>query len=206
MKFSPFPKWTFLTAACALGLWMGCSQPGDVHLAALGEAEERVEASWDILAQWHVDSVAACRERVAMRFKDLDWLVADSTLTFTVDDGQLIGDWARVRRYLKDGPTRLTMLKNQGMICLDQMGNLGEAIRQGATEDANGTPMDEAYFERESSRELDIADQWRLAVDETARLLQLGFDLEGESRAPIDSLIRAKRAEWAQTIANPLSE
>jgi hypothetical protein len=196
----------FPLVLCAVGVWMGCAQPGDVHLAALGEANERVEAGLDILEQWHVDSVAACRERVAMRFKDLNWLVADSTLIFTVDDGQLIGDWARVRRYLKDGPTRLTELKKQGTLCLNQMGDLGEAIRQGATEDANGTPMDEAYFERESSREIGIADQWRLAVDETARLLQLGVDLEGESRMSIDSLIRVKRAEWAQTIANPLSE
>ena len=196
----------FPLALCAMGVWMGCAQPGDVHLAALGEARERVEAGMDVLEQWPVDSVAACRERVAMRFKDLDWLVADTTLTFTVNDGQLIGDWARVRRYLKDGPTRLTMLKKQGTLCMAQMVNLSDAIRQGATEDANGTPMDEAYFERESSREIDIADQWRLAVDETARLLDLGVNLEGESRMFIDSLILAKRAEWAQTIANPLSE
>ena len=193
-------------AFCAMWFWMGCTQPGDVHLAALGEAEERVEAGMDFLEQWDVDSVAACRERVAMRFKDLDWLMADTTLTFTVDDGQLIGDWARVRRYLKDGPTRLTMLKKQGTLCLAQMGNLSDAIQQGATEDANGTPMNEAYFERESLREIGIADQWRLAVDETIRLFDLGMDLEGESRMSIDSLILAKRAEWAQAIANPLSE
>ena len=111
-----------------------------------------------------------------------------------------------MRRYLKDGPTRLTMLKKQGALCLAQMGNLSDAIQQGATEDANGTPMNEAYFERESSREIGIADQWRLAVDETVRLFDLGMDLEGESRISIDSLILAKRAEWAQTIANPLSE
>ena len=198
--------WALVIAVCALCAWMGCAQPGDVHLGALGEAEHRVESGMDILEQWHLDSVTACRERVAMRFKDLDWLVADTTLTYTVDDGQLIGDWARVRRCLKDGPTRLTMLKKQGALCLDQMGNLSDAIRQGATEDAKGTPMDEAYLERESSREVRIADQWRLAVDETARLLDLGMALEGESRMAIDSLIRAKRAEWAQTIANPLSE
>lgn len=202
----PFHTRVSLIGLCVLGLWTGCAQQGDGHLASLGEAEDRVERGMNILEQWPVDSVAACRERVATRFKDLDWLSADTTLTFTVDDGQLIGDWARVRRYLKDGPTRLTMLKKQGTICLDQMGNLSNAIRQGATEDANGTSMDEAYFERESSREIDIADQWCAAVDETARLLNLGIDLEGETRLSIDSLIRAKRAEWAQTIANPLSE
>jgi len=173
----PFHTRVSLIGLCVLGLWTGCAQQGDVHLASLGEAEDRVERGMNILEQWPVDSVAACRERVATRFKDLDWLVADTTLTFTVDDGQLIGDWARARRYMKDGPTRLTMLKKQGTICLDQMGNLSKAIRQGATEDANGTSMDEAYFERESSREIDIADQWCAAVDETARLLNLEIDL-----------------------------
>lgn len=202
----PFHTRVSLIGLCVLGLWTGCAQQGDVHLASLGEAEDRVERGMNILEQWPVDSVAACRERVATRFKDLDWLAADTTLTFTVDDGQLLGDWARVRRYLKDGPTRLTMLNKQGTICLDQMGNLSNAIRQGATEDANGTSMDEAYFERESSLEIEIVDQWCAAVDETARLLSLGIDLEGETRLSIDSLIRAKRAEWAQTIANPLSE
>ena len=64
-----------------------------------------------------------------------------------MEDGQLIGDWARVKRYLKDGPTRLTMLDKQGKLCLSQLDNLMQAIRQGATEDANGTPMDEAYFD-----------------------------------------------------------
>ena len=192
------------SAPCAPG-WGAPNQA--TSISPLSERPKiALKPAWTSFEQWHVDSVAACRERVAMRFKDLDWLVADTTLTFTVDDGQLIGDWARVRRYLKDGPTRLTMLKKQGTLCLDQMGNLSDAIQQGATEDANGTPMDEAYFERESSREIGIADQWRLAVDETARLLDLGMALEGESRMAIDSLIRAKRAEWAQTIANPLSE
>ena len=192
----------FPLALCVIGGWMGCAQPGDVHLAALGEANERVEAGLDILEQWHVDSVAACRERVAMRFKDLDWLVADSTLTFTIDDGQLIGDWARVRRYLKDGPTRLTMLKKQGALCLAQMGNLSDAIQQGATEDANGTPMDEAYFDKQAARELKAVEQWGLAVAETERLISLGIELEAATRASIDSLIRVKRAEWAATLSN----
>lgn len=186
--------------------FFSCSQPGDTHLGDLRSAERDVHAGMSILSAWNVDSVAAARERVAMRFQDLDWLVADSSLVYTVEDGQLIGDWARVKRFLKDGPTRLTTLDTQGELCLSQLENLMQAIRGGATEDANGTPMDEAYFERESSREIGIADQWRLAVDETARLFDLGMGLEGESLMSIDSLIRAKRAEWAHTIANPFNE
>ena len=94
--------------------FFSCSQPGDTHLGDLRSAERDVNAGMSILSAWNVDSVAAARERVAMRFQDLDWLVADSTLVYTVEDGQLIGNWARVKRFLKDGPTRLTALDKQG--------------------------------------------------------------------------------------------
>lgn len=182
--------------------FFSCSQPGDTHLGDLRSAERDVNAGMSILSAWNVDSVAAARERVAMRFQDLDWLVADSTLVYTVEDGQLIGNWARVKRFLKDGPTRLTNLDTQGKLCLSQLDNLMQAIRGGATEDANGTPMDEAYFDKQASRELKAAEQWGLAVAETERLISLGIELEVATRASIDSLIRVKRAEWAATLSN----
>ena len=182
--------------------FFSCSHPGDTHLGDLRSAERDVNAGMSILSAWNVDSVAAARERVAMRFQDLDWLVADSTLVYTVEDGQLIGNWARVKRFLKDGPTRLTNLDTQGELCLSQLDNLMQAIRGGATEDANGTPIDEAYFDKQASRELKAAEQWGLAVAETERLISLGIELEAATRASIDSLIRVKRAEWAATLSN----
>ena len=183
-------------------VFFSCSQPGDTHLGDLRNAERDVQAGMSMLSAWNVDSVAAARERVAARFQDLDWLVADSSLVYTVEDGQLIGDWARVKRFLKDGPTRLTTLDSQGALCLAQLTNLMQAIRGGATEDANGTPMDEAYFDKEAARELKAAEQWGLAVAETERLISLGIELEAATRASIDSLIRVKRAEWAATLSN----
>jgi hypothetical protein len=182
--------------------FFSCSQPGDTHLGDLRSAERDVNAGMSTLSAWNVDSVAAARERVAMRFQDLDWLVADSSLVYTVEDGQLIGDWARVKRFLKDGPTRLTTLDKQGELCLSQLDNLMHAIRGGATEDAKGMRMDEAYFDKEAARELKAAAQWGLAVDETERLISLGIELEDATRASIDSLIRVKRAEWAATLSN----
>lgn len=189
----------FLVATAA---FFSCSQPGDTHLGDLRNAERDVQAGMSMLSAWNVDSVAAARERVSARFQDLDWLVADSSLVYTVEDGQLIGDWARVKRFLKDGPTRLTTLDSQGKLCLSQLDNLMQAIRGGATEDANGTPMDEAYFDKQAARELKAAAQWGLAMAETERLISLGIELEAATRASIDSLIRVKRAEWAATLSN----
>ena len=189
----------FLLVTAAL---FSCSQPGDTHLGDLRSAERDVHSGMSILSAWNSDSVAAARERVAMRFQDLDWLVADSSLVYTVEDGQLIGDWARVKRFLKDGPTRLTTLDTQGELCLSQLENLMQAIRGGATEDASGTPMDEAYFDKQAARELKAVEQWGLAVAETERLISLGIELEATTRASIDSLIRVKRAEWAATLSN----
>lgn len=193
-------KYVFFIFVVCLGL--GCSQPGDSNLDALMNAERNVEAGMSVLETWNVDSVVAVRERVATRFRDLDWLVADSTLTYTVKDGQLIGDWARVKRFLKDGPTRLVTLDEQGALCITQLNGLMQAIRSGAKEDANGTPMNEAYFSKEAQRELNAAKTWGMAVAETERLLSLGIELEAQTRASIDSLIQTKRAEWAQNIAS----
>ena len=189
-----------------VAIWMGCSKPGDENLSALNEAKRNVDTGLATLDHWNVDSTKAVRERVSEKFKDLDWLMADSSLTFGVDEGQIIGNWVRARRYLKNAPERITVLGNEGRLCASQLHNLIQAINSQATEDANGTPMDEAYFQRESKREIEAVSQWREAVSETDRMVQLGVDLEQSTRVAIDSLIRAKRAEWAQNIANPLIE
>ena len=186
-----------------VAIWMGCSKPGDENLSALNEAKRNVDTGLATLDHWNVDSTKAVRERVSEKFKDLDWLMADSSLTFGVDEGQIIGNWVRARRYLKNAPERITVLGNEGRLCASQLQNLIQAINSQATEDANGTPMDEAYFQRESKREIEAVSQWRAAVSETDRMVQLGVDLEQSTRVAIDSLIRAKRAEWAQNIANP---
>lgn len=189
-----------LGVLCALG-WVGCAKPGDVHLGPLNDAHRAVEEGMTALASWNVDSVKAARARVGERLKDLDWLVADTTLTFVVADGQLIGDWNRVKRFLKDGPERLTALAQEGEVCLAQLDNLAGAIRSEATVDSEGTPMDEAYFSKAAARELELVAKWEAAVAETERLVGSGLELEVQTRASLDSLIRAKRAEWAQQIA-----
>ena len=119
-----------LAGALGLAALASCAAPGsaDVHLAPLNDAHRAVETGMTVLASWNVDSVKAARARVGERLKDLDWLVADTTLTFAVADGQLIGDWNRVKRFLKDGPERLTALAKEGEVCLTQIDNLAAAI------------------------------------------------------------------------------
>jgi len=199
---APFSAMSVLALGvlCALG-WVGCAKPGDEHLGPLNDAHRAVREGMTVLASWNVYSVKAARGRVGDRLKDLDWLVADTTLTFAVEDGQLIGDWNRVKRFLKDGPERLTALAKEGEVCLAQLDNLAGAIQSEATVDSEGTPMDEAYFGKASARELELVAKWEAAVAETERLVSSGLELEGQTRASLDSLIRAKRAEWAQQIA-----
>jgi len=198
----PYSTMSALALGVLCGLaWVGCAKPGDVHLAPLNDAHRAVETGMTALASWNVDSVKAARARVGERLKDLDWLVADTTLTFAVADGQLIGDWNRVKRFLKDGPERLTALAQEGEVCLAQLDNLVGAIRSEATVDSEGTPMDEAYFGKATARELELVAKWEAAVAETERLVDSGLELEGQTRTSLDSLIRTKRAEWAQQIA-----
>ena len=43
--------------------------------------------------------------------------------------------------------------------------------------------------------------KWLAVVEDTRRLIDAGMVLEAATRAPMDSLLQAKRAEWAQQIA-----
>ena len=181
-------------------LAVGCTSTGAEHVAPLEKARADVQTGLATLHAWNVDSVSAARARIAERFKDLDWLVADTLVAFRVEDADLVGDWARARRFLKDGPERLRQLSADGATCETQCAGLVAAIRQGAEVDAEGTLMDEAYFRVQVARELDVVAQWSQAVEETERLVSLGTALEGATRPRIDSLIVAKRAEWAQQI------
>ena len=180
----------------------GCTKPGEAELVNLRLAQHQVQQGLDMLQLWHEDSVANARTRVSERFLDLDWLTADTSLDYSLEDAQIIGDWTRVRRFLKDGPERLVGLEKEGQYCLSQLQNLVEAIEAGATKDANGTAMDETYFAREAGKESAAASAWLAAAQETERLLTLGTQLEASARSSIDSLIVAKRAEWAQNIAS----
>jgi len=181
-------------------LAIGCTTAGAEHVKPLEQARADVQTGLATLHAWNVDSVSEARARIAERFKDLDWLTGDSLVTFRVQDADIVGDWARARRFLKDGPERLRQLAADGATCETQCAGLAAAIRQGAEVDAEGTPMDEAYFRVQVARELEVVAQWTQAVAETARLVSLGTTLEGATRPRIDSLIVAKRAEWAQQI------
>jgi len=184
----------------ALGL-SNCAGPGQAHLTPLCEAAAQVEGGMAQVVDWNVDTLTAIRARVDERMHDLTWLMADSTLTFSVEDGQLIGDWARVKRHLKDAPQRVNALKEQGALCTSQLANLIRAIRNGAEVDAHGVTMDDVYFQRQAQNELNAVAKWLAFVEDTRRLIDAGMDLEAVTRAPMDSLLQAKRAEWAQHIA-----
>ena len=192
---------TPLGFACWIILHSSCEQPENKHIAPLMESQQKVSRGIAELAVWHVDSVQAAKARIEERFDDLDWLMPQESLTKSPQDGPIIGDWSRAKRFLKDGPDRLVKLKIEGQLCLDQIDHLMTDIRSNVERDLEGTPIDEAYLKQATSKEIHAANQFELAAQETSRLVRLGLELEQQARPSIDSLIRAKRAEWAQQIA-----
>ena len=104
------------------------------------ESQQKVSRGIAELAVWHVDSVQAAKARIEERFDDLDWLMAQESLTKSPQDGPIIGDWSRAKRFLKDGPDRLVKLKIEGQLCLDQIDHLMTDIRSNVERDLEGTP------------------------------------------------------------------
>ena len=108
---------TPLGFACGIILHAGCEQSENKHIEPLMESQQKVSRGIAELAVCHVDSVQAAKARIEERFDDLDWLMAQESLTKSPQDGPIIGDWSRAKRFLKDGPDRLVKLKIEGQLC-----------------------------------------------------------------------------------------
>ena len=179
----------------------GCQRPGSQNIPKLEAALEEIQHGLELLGAVNLDSIDQVNSRISERFKDVDWLTADTKLVFSVDDAMILGDWANARRLMKPGSNRIQALQSEGEVCQTQISSLRKAIHQGATLDGKGEPMDEAYFNAQSNRELSIAQAWTEQTKETLDRLSRGLAFEAGARPSVDSLIRAKRAEWAQQIA-----
>ena len=203
MRFDVFIMRHFLPLGLVLwgSLLVGCGQSQKKHLEPLMTTRQQVQDGMDELAKFSVDTVKAARARIADRLDDIDWLLAENAVTKTAQDGEIIGDWSRAKRFLKDGPDRLVGLKKEGQLCMDQLDHLMADIRSNVQKDVEGTIIDDAYLEQASAAEILAANQFELAVNETSRLVRLGLELEREARPSVDSLILAKRAEWVHQFA-----
>ena len=188
-----------LAALTSIVLLVGClvENPNKVLLK---KALLNADSITFLISEFPADSIFSVRERLNAAKDEVQWLGAEVEVEFVRADAPIIGKLSTASRYLKDAPQRLGGLKKESERCISQINGLIEIIVSGATNDAKGDTINDAYITENSSREIEAVKLLEEAYTETERLFRLGLEADAEHWASIDSLITEKKGVWARSI------
>jgi hypothetical protein len=172
----------------------------------LKKAIERIEIISKKLGELPLDSISSVRIRLSEAKDDLQWLGIDSNVVFVRSDSKVIEELSKASRYLKDTPNRLRGLLNEIGRCRIQLSGLGEAIVSGADIDSLGDTINGAYIKHNARVEIEAVEKLESVLDETLRLIRLGLETDSAGWSAIDSLLLAKKGQWARGISENEAE
>ena len=92
------------------------------------------------------------------------------------------------------------------MRCKKQLDGLREIIESGANRDALGDTIDDTYIKTNARFEIEAVATLGELVDETTRLIRLGLEADSAGWGAIDSLLVAKKGEWARGVSENETE
>jgi hypothetical protein len=147
-----------------------------------------------------VDSVNAVRDRLNEAKEDVRWLGVEGTVIFMKDDSPVITELSKASRYLKDAPSRIMGLKNECARCKNQINGLIAVIDAKATIDSRGDTITDAYITENTLLEVKAVEDLVEAFEETKRLIGLGLRTDSAAWPSIDSLLLAKKGDWAKGV------
>ena len=168
---------------------------------ALNNALEKVEMLAVKVEQIPMDSVASVRDRLSGAKDDIRWLGLDSNVVFVRADAKAVEKLSEASRFLKDAPSRYNGLINEIGRCRTQLNGLREVLESGANLDSLGDTINDEYINRNARFEVEAVTKLEAVVVETLRLIRLGLETDSAGWGTIDSLIVAKRGEWARGVS-----
>ena len=90
--------------------------------------------------------------------------------------------------------------------CQKQLYSLREVIETGANRDALGDTIDDEYIVKNARLEIEAVATLGELVDESIRLIRLGLEADSAGWEAIDSLLMAKKGEWARGVSGNETE
>lgn len=189
----------FCAGSLLVLITVGCGE--NETQRALNKALEKVEMLAGKVEQIPMDSVASVRDRLSGAKDDIRWLGLDSNVVFVRADAKVVEKLSKASRFLKDAPSRYDRLINEIVRCRTQLYGLGEALESGANIDSLGDTINDEYINRNARFEIEAVAKLEAVVVETIRLIKLGLETDSAGWGGIDSLIVAKRGEWARGVS-----
>jgi len=183
---------------------VGCGEnKTQVELFKALESVERISKK---LEQIPMDSISIVKDRLSSAKDDIRWLGSDSNVVFVRADVKVIEGLSKASRFLKDASARYKGLTNETDRCKKQLYSLREVIESGANRDALGDTIDDDYIKTNARFEVEAVATLGELVDETIRLIRLGLEADSAGWGAIDSLLMAKKGEWARGVSGNETE
>jgi hypothetical protein len=189
----------FCVASSLVLIQFGCGE--NETQTALNNALEKVEILAEKVEQIPMDSVASVRGRLSRAKDDIRWLGLDSNVVFVRSDAEAVEKLSQASRFLKDAPSRYNGLINEIGRCRTQLYGLREVLESGANIDSLGDTINDEYINLNARFEVEAVAKLEALVVETLRLIRLGLETDSAGWGNIDSLIVAKRGEWARGVS-----
>lgn len=183
----------------ALALLSSCSE--NPNKETLTSALSTTESVLEKVEEFPTDSINSVRKRLTVAKEDVRWLGVESSVSFVREDAPIIHELSKASRFLKDAPSRVLGLKNECARCRTQITGLIAAIDSNATLDSEGDTITDTYLTENTMREIKAVDDLVIAYEETERLIRLGLKTDSKAWPSIDSLVLAKKSDWAKGIA-----
>jgi len=194
----------FYVASSLVLIQFGCGE--NKTQIALNKALEVVETISEKLDEFPMDSIANVQDRLSAAKDDIRWLGIDSNVVFVRADVKVIEGLSKASRFLKDASSRYKGLMNETDRCQKQLYSLREVIETGANRDALGDTIDDEYIVKNARFEIEAVATLGELVDESIRLIRLGLEADSAGWEAIDSLLMAKKGEWARGVSGNETE
>ena len=194
----------FCVASSLVLIQFGCGE--NKTQIELNKALEVVETISEKLDEFPMDSIANVQDRLSAAKDDIRWLGIDSNVVFVRADVKVIEGLSKASRFLKDASSRYKGLMNETNRCQKQLYSLREVIQSGANRDALGDTIDDEYIVKNARFEIEAVATLGELVDESIRLIRLGLEADSAGWGAIDSLLVAKKGEWARGISGNETE
>ncbi|MGY8883936.1 MAG: hypothetical protein ACKVKI_00290 [Flavobacteriales bacterium] len=194
----------FCVASSLVLIQFGCGE--NKTQIELNKALEVVETISEKLDEFPMDSIANVQDRLSAAKDDIRWLGIDSNVVFVRADVKVIEGLSKASRFLKDASSRYKGLMNETDRCQKQLYSLREVIETGANRDALGDTIDDEYIVKNARLEIEAVATLGELVDESIRLIRLGLEADSAGWEAIDSLLMAKKGEWARGVSGNETE
>ena len=194
----------FCVASSLVLIQFGCGE--NKTQIELKKALEVVETISEKLDEFPMDSIANVQDRLSAAKDDIRWLGIDSNVVFVRADVKVIEGLSKASRFLKDASSRYKGLINETDRCEKQLYSLVQVIESGANRDALGDTIDDEYIMKNARFEIEAVATLGKLVDESIRLIRLGLEADSAGWESIDSLLVAKKGEWARGVSGNEAE